>query len=159
MITARPVWVSGTPQPQGSTRSFNHSRTGEIITLHANSARLDAWRNRITLEVRQYLNRHPDDAVPTGPLGVALDIYLPRPKNHSKARAAADRRWHYTRPDLDKLTRAVLDALDNANLFTDDAQVTELRAAKAYPFTPDLTGVEITWWPLKSPWADSRGGW
>ena len=61
-------------------------------------------------------------------------------------------RWHYgrrglrpsaplghaVRPDLDKLARAVLDALVGAGVIRDDAQVAELHATKGYGERPGL---------------------
>jgi crossover junction endodeoxyribonuclease RusA len=46
------------------------------------------------------------------------------------------------RPDLDKLVRAVLDALSEAGVWRDDAQVVSVVARKAYGSAPGLT-VEI----------------
>ena len=48
-------------------------------------------------------------------------------------------------PDLDKLIRAALDAL-TAIAYRDDAQVTEIRAAKCYG---DYPGVQITFSEIK----------
>ena len=50
---------------------------------------------------------------------------------------------HTTAPDLDKLTRAVLDALTGV-LYLDDKQVIELHARKQYALYPAGPGARIT---------------
>jgi crossover junction endodeoxyribonuclease RusA len=69
---------------------------------------------------------------------VAIELHfgLPKPKSAPKRR----RVWPDKRPDLDKLIRAVLDALTQV-IFADDSQVVEIRATKDY-VAPGVT-VEI----------------
>jgi Holliday junction resolvase RusA-like endonuclease len=50
-------------------------------------------------------------------------------------------------PDLDKLTRAVLDGLTRAGVWADDGQVVELRATKCYD-DDHPPGVDLWVWPL-----------
>jgi Holliday junction resolvase RusA-like endonuclease len=59
---------------------------------------------------------------------LSVAFYLPRPKKYSKRGAFVP---HCVAPDLDKLGRAVLDALTSV-LYADDRQVTELIAGKYY---------------------------
>jgi Holliday junction resolvase RusA-like endonuclease len=59
------------------------------------------------------------------PVAVGLRFYIPRPKSKKKA-AYPD-----TKPDIDKLARAALDALSTV-IFRDDAQVVALQARKVY---------------------------
>ncbi len=62
--------------------------------------------------------------------GVRLTIayYLPRPKKFSKRGVFVH---HLTKPDLDRLERAILDAL-TAVAYEDDKQVTEIISGKYY---------------------------
>jgi len=62
--------------------------------------------------------------------GVRLTIayYLPRPKKFSKRGVFVH---HVTKPDLDRLERAILDAL-TAVAYEDDKQVTEIISGKYY---------------------------
>ncbi len=66
---------------------------------------------------------------------------LKRPKSHPKHR----RTWPTTRPDLDKLVRAVLDAC-TANVFLDDSQVVRLECGKVWAGidTPLGPGVHVS---------------
>ena len=60
-------------------------------------------------------------------MGIVLDFGIPKPKSAPKTR----RVWPDKRPDLDKLSRSVLDALTYV-IFADDSQVVHLRATKDY---------------------------
>ena len=112
--------VHGLPVPQGSTRSWLVNGK-PIITSTAKG--LSTWR-RLVADVAQ---RFAPDEPWEGPVGVDLHFGLPKPKSAPKKR----RVWPDKRPDLDKLTRAVLDALTYV-VFADDSQVVEIRATKDY---------------------------
>ncbi len=112
--------VHGLPIPQGSTRVWMVK--GRPITT--SSARgLGAWRRLVADVAQDHAPKQPWD----GPVGIELHFGLPKPKSAPKRR----RVWPDKRPDLDKLTRAVLDALTYV-VFADDSQVIEIRASKDY---------------------------
>lgn len=68
-----------------------------------------------------------------GPVSMQLTFRLTAPKSV--------RREHPTvRPDLDKLVRAVLDALTGL-AYKDDSQVVSIQASKTYWVDPGLRGV------------------
>lgn len=75
----------------------------------------------------------------SGPVDVALTFYLTRPKNHYGTGRNAERlkqsapSFPAVHPDIDKLTRAVLDALTGI-CFEDDRQVVGLVVAKRYSY-------------------------
>jgi crossover junction endodeoxyribonuclease RusA len=73
------------------------------------------------------------------PVIVTLRFALPRPQSLTKRRERA----HMTRPDLDKLVRACLDALTGV-LFVDDGQVVALEASKRYAKDGEAPGVHVT---------------
>lgn len=128
-MTAVDFWVPGTPQPKGSLRHVGHGRLVE------SAKGLADWRRAIADAAWTYrLQQEPC----TGAVAVTLDFYLPRPASHYRGgdrsrelRATAPKR-PAKRPDIDKLTRAVLDAVTDAGLWRDDAQVTWVRASKDY---------------------------
>lgn len=133
-------FVAGTPAPQGSKR---HVGRGVLIE---SSKQLKPWRE----DVRQGALVALADHAPLlkGPVGVSLLFWLPRPKSHPKTR----RTIPTTRPDIDKLARAILDALTSAGAYNDDSQVTWLVLEKRYVHPPALAldgeptapGVDIT---------------
>lgn len=123
--------VEGNPVPQGSFRHVGH---GRIISANP---KLNAWRESIATQIA---TQTPVRLL-EGSIRVDLVFTLPRPKNVPKARRARPT----TKPDIDKLCRAVLDAISlerYCQIIKDDSQVTDLHAAKRYADnTP--TGVTI----------------
>lgn len=112
--------VRGLPVPQGSTRAWVvHGKP--IITSSAKG--LSTWRRLVADVAQNYAPAEPWE----GPVGIELHFGLPKPKSAPKRR----RVWPDKRPDLDKLTRAVLDALTYV-VFVDDSQVIDIRASKDY---------------------------
>src|SRR5437773_12459326 len=106
--------VHGLPVPQGSTRSWVVNGK-PVITSAAKG--LATWR-RLVADVAQ---RFAPDAPWLGPVGIELHFGIPKPKSAPKKR----RVWPDKRPDLDKLCRAVFDALTYV-IFADDSQVVEI---------------------------------
>lgn len=117
MTTA--FYVLGDPQPEGDLvcrRDPTHK------LYHPNHAKLHPWRNAIT-EACRVQNITPWPA--STPVAVDLTFSVARGKT-------VTRELPTTRPDLDKLVRAVLDALTAAKVLHDDAQVVEVGARKRY---------------------------
>jgi Holliday junction resolvase RusA-like endonuclease len=79
------------------------------------------------LVVGEVARRHAPPAPITGPVGLTLRFWLPKPKSAPKRRPA----WPTTRPDLDNLTHKLTDQF-NGVFWKDDAQVLELIARKGY---------------------------
>lgn len=127
------VDVVGVPQPQGSAKAYRRGR--HVIVTHDNP-QLHSWRDLIgyTLRATKAL---PRLAVPrVHPVRVTAEFRLPRPKSRAKARA------HVTKPDLDKLTRAVGDALE-ALVYTSDSQITCWQVSKRYVVDGEQPGVRL----------------
>jgi Holliday junction resolvase RusA-like endonuclease len=80
-----------------------------------------------------------------GALWVEVTFRLPRPKGHMGKRGLRPSapRFPATRPDLDKLCRAVLDGLTSGGAYGDDAQVTVLTAEKVYASETRAPGCTI----------------
>lgn len=79
-----------------------------------------------------------------GPVHVSLDFALPRPGYHYRKDGELKDTapsWHDKRGDLDKLTRAVFDALTQSGAIRDDSQVAAMVAVKRWSRTP---GVRVT---------------
>ena len=74
------------------------------------------------------------------PISVSLWFGLPIPKSASKAKADAMFKGdikHTKRPDLDNLTKAVLDGL-NGVAWADDSQIMHINARKYYTTVPNI---------------------
>lgn len=112
--------IEGRCPTKGSTYSFAHPKTGKIVTLPMN-ATLKDWTKAARLQALAA-------KVPMlhKPEGVALEVRVEfvKPKS-TKATAPT------VRPDLDKLLRAVLDALTGI-AYQDDSQVVQVTTSKVY---------------------------
>lgn len=114
-------FVEGTPVPQGSKNAY--VRGGRAVLVDANP-RLKSWR----AEVREAAEAAIADAgweTLDEPCHVYLGFTLPRPKRPRWGAPAV-------KPDLDKLTRAVFDALTDAGVWRDDSRVVSMEVTKKY---------------------------
>ena len=122
--------VRGIAQPKGSTRAFNIPGLKAPVITSANP-KLKDWQHAVQraagLKCRQVL---------TGPILVTIAFQLPRPKSRKKTR------HHTTKPDLDKLIRAINDAL-TGTAYRDDSQITAIQASKHYCDGDELPGCVI----------------
>lgn len=131
-MKARAVKVYGHPAPKGSLKCIGGNGRHQLIEDNKNTK---PWRERLhAAGPHLKLDGQPWD----GPVGVTLTFTLDRP-NTIKPGA---RPWPAKRSpghgDVDKLARTVLDALEDAGVFTNDAQVCVLTTTKCYPDTPDV---------------------
>ena len=121
-------FTPGKPAPQGSKR---HVGRGIMVE---SSRDVGAWRERIAIAAHNTM-RSTGWGIVSGPVTVTLGFILPRPKNAPKVTPAAMKR-----PDLDKLVRAVLDAVTGV-VIADDSQVVALHATKIVAAVDDSPGV------------------
>lgn len=139
----RPARVSfvvyGLPRPQGSKSAI--AVKGRAVVVERGRETLRPWRASVSLAASELVAE-----LLAGPVEVDLTFTLPRPKRHFRSGARAHElredapAYVATRPDLDKLIRAVLDALTGV-VFADDGQVASLVAAKVFG---DRPGVEVS---------------
>lgn len=120
--------VRGKPVPQGSVRAAVAGGRAIVISK-ARGGSLEAWRADVKAAAV--------DAYAGPPLAVVslgLEFTFARPKAHFNSRGELrdDAPFrHTTRPDADKLARAVLDAL-TGTVLADDKVVAELYVSKRY---------------------------
>ena len=127
--------VEGTPVPQGS---FRHIGNGRIISANP---KLNTWRQTIADQIAQQTHHRLVDAR----IRLELVFTLPRPKSVSIKRRSVPT----TKPDLDKLTRAVMDAISlerYCQIIKDDSLVTDLHVVKRYDdINPPGVRICISW--------------
>lgn len=136
------ITVAGTPAPQGSKR---HVGNGVMVE---SSKAVKLWRQDVRTAAEKALAASPAIALTRAPVSVEIAFYLKRPKGHYRTgrnacllRDTAPAR-PAGKPDVDKLARAVLDAL-TAVTWVDDAQVADLAAHKFYAELGGLLGAII----------------
>lgn len=122
------IWVEGLPIAQGSKNAYN--RGGRIVLVETAKG-LKAWRE-IVAHVAKLSNRE----VSKDAIKLSLLFLMPAPKKMV-------RRFPTTKPDLDKLTRAVLDALTGV-WYVDDCQVVALDVQKGYTYGAPGVYIGIT---------------
>lgn len=121
------LFIAGIPQPKGSTRVF-------IVAGHANTTsanpHLKGWEQTIrnVLGVEQV-------AMIRGPVTIELGFNLPQPQSRKPKPKSKDPLKRHpvpaTMPDLDKLCRGALDALNKVAI-EDDSRIVGLNAWKRY---------------------------
>ena len=112
--------VAGTPVPQGSMR------LGRGRVFH-DSRTLGPWREAIAWSARAA----GEVQVLDGPVRVDLAFTLKPPQKRVREHPCV-------RPDVDKLARAVLDALEGV-CYANDSQVVDLHARKRYGVDEGVT--------------------
>jgi Holliday junction resolvase RusA-like endonuclease len=128
--------VAGLPVPQGSktyvpTAAGPRGRDG-------NEQALRSWRGAVADRASAAMVEQVGEVEPfSGAVLLGVDFTFPRPRSHYRTGALAGQLrptapvWCRRRPDLDKLLRALGDALTGIVL-ADDSQIVEVRAAKRY---------------------------
>lgn len=119
--------VVAEPIPKGSTKAFVPKGWARPIITNANP-RTKAWQALVAEAASRALQLLPTLERAVTPDAVRVDVvfYLPRPKSLPKKTLA-----HLKAPDVDKLARAILDALTHV-CWRDDSQVVGLFVSKAY---------------------------
>ena len=110
------LWVEGKPIPK---QSFRYRKGGGYI-----APRVTAWQSIISFHAASYMARCNLEPF-TCPLEVSLKFYLPTRR----------------RVDLDNLSKAVLDAM-NQTVYLDDCQIVKLTIEKIFD-RPEYPGVLI----------------
>jgi Holliday junction resolvase RusA-like endonuclease len=75
----------------------------------------------------------------TGAVRMSIRFFLPRPKSHMNSIGLLKKNaptCHTKKPDLDNLTKAVMDAATAAGAWGDDSQVCQTWASKLYAGDP-----------------------
>lgn len=126
------IFVAGDPVTQGSKKAFAYQPKGggraRASVVDDNKKGLRDWRARISVaaqfELDERLMVAKGEAVKVG-----LVFHLKRPQSHyrtgrhaGKLKERAATLPHTSKPDLDKLVRAVFDALKGV-VYVDDSQV------------------------------------
>ncbi len=131
--------VAGEPISQGSKRVVpaGGKPGGRPHTIESNEKRLRPWRSVLADAAREQAMFHGIVPAPT-PVRLQMEFVLRRPQAVPKGR----RGWPTTKPDLDKLIRAVQDSL-RAVLYEDDSQVVAYGNTRKVYALDGWTGVRI----------------
>lgn len=130
--------VRGLPIAQGTARAFVAGGKARIATdSNRSNSPIGAWRGAIASAASDAMG---DDPAIDGAVMVVVHFTFPRPASHylpvTRTRTVRELRLDAPRyvtakPDVDKLMRALLDAITNV-VVTDDSRVVGIRAWKEY---------------------------
>lgn len=127
-MTGFACFVPGVPRPKGSMKTFIPTHGRKPIAI-ADNPRTKPWQDWITFSVKITANRR--GLIPwSGPVGLRL-LFTFEPGEFYKRDGNFNPVWYPKKPDLDKLARAVQDALTGI-LYKDDCQVCCLSVQKQY---------------------------
>ncbi len=135
-------FAAGKPAPQGSKKVHRYVK-GRAI-LGESSAAVNPWRAVISISAHKL---QPAQWHAKLPVSLTLTFVFARPKSHFRAngnlKGNAPQHCVKRIGDLDKLCRAVFDALTGI-AYDDDSQVFSLQAERRYVVGNEPQGVHIT---------------
>ena len=125
--------VYGTPRPQGSTKAFIPKGWKRAV-ITTDNTKLKPWRQDVAAIASSEMNGQP-------PLECAVSVrcsfYFLKPASAKKS--ITDK---ITKPDIDKLLRAILDSLTGI-CFRDDSQVVHCEAHKWFCDKDERAEIEV----------------
>jgi len=133
------------PAPQGSKKYVGTRRTAagnNIPMIVESSPKLPAWRKAVSEAVIQGMRASGDDGKFDGAVKVEAVFYLTR-------KPTVKRELPTVPPDVDKLTRSLLDGITakGDGVWRDDSQVVRLEVSKVYAVGQSGVAVTITNYP------------
>ena len=136
-------FVEGTPAPQGSKTPIR--RGNKIILIEGSGSgtqRHKDWRSAVSEYTATFMKASKVEEI-DHIIRVELNFKIRKPKSRPRRMNAVD-----VRPDIDKLSRAVLDGMTSFQgkhlLLKDDSLVVELYADKYYCEPDEPSGVFIS---------------
>lgn len=126
--------TSGKPEPKGSPRPLLLGNGKTIFTVMTKEGK--AWQDRVAEVAARQM---PDGGLIDYPVGVYLEFYLKKPRRTKFALPGV-------KPDIDKLERSILDAMEGT-IYTNDSRVVFSVNRKSYA-GDDGPGVRVTVWRM-----------
>lgn len=152
----RQFFIAGIPRPKGSFKTLlNFAFRAWLIKKGINlkawkgAQTIGFWQNNDALKAWKYQVDYVLKQIPKDPYdgAVAIDLLfmMPRPKSHYKKSGGLTKsaaRYPQTKPDEDKLQRALRDLLEG-HLYSNDSRIVDSNVSKRYAESPDKAGVYI----------------
>lgn len=143
--------VIGTPVQQGS-KTAGVTKNGRGYTRENNAKKLRPWRAEVAGTIADAMTATGWTTL-DAPAEVTITFFHPRGTGHYGTGRNAGRlkpnapTWKSTAPDIDKLTRAILDAITTSGALRDDARVARLVVEDRW--ADAASGARITIAPLE----------
>jgi Holliday junction resolvase RusA-like endonuclease len=115
------LFVEGVPVAKGRPRTaIRHTKQGKPYAHVYTPRKTAKWEEHVRSRTSLYAFKRGITPVEKRPVRVDLIFYLPKPKNMTKKDKEA-LPFHYKKPDLDNLVKAVLDAMEGV-FYKNDSQ-------------------------------------
>lgn len=123
------IIIRGNPIAQARPRFFIRQKTigNQKLIGAQDHPKSKAWKETVRWQAIEQ-----NVCLMEGPITLKLDFMMLRPKSLSN-----QVKYHVKRPDIDNLTKSILDAL-NGICWRDDSQIVMLRATKNYAPDPGV---------------------
>lgn len=131
--------VDGIPKAQPRPRAFARRMGDKHVARVFDDGTAEGWKSLVVAAGNALRPKSPL----TGPVLVAIDFAMPRPKSLMRKCDPAGEVWCVKKPDADNLAKAVLDALTQAGWWVDDAQVARLIVNKRYHAKNARPGADV----------------
>lgn len=127
--------VQGKPQPQGSTRAFM-PKGARFPIITSDNTKLKPWRQDIASQA--LIAMHESGcSMNDGPIHVECSFFFLKPKSTKKSIT-----YKITKPDIDKLQRAIYDGITGICI-RDDSQIVSNVNTKSFCEDNERVEVEI----------------
>jgi crossover junction endodeoxyribonuclease RusA len=132
--------VYGLARTKGNHRAI-HVKGMQFPIVTESNRNVASWQQLVAEGASRAIGAAPAEArgLLTGGVRVTMAFYFSRPRKYRKRGVFVH---HTVKPDLDRLERAILDAL-TAIAYHDDKQVTEIVTGKYYAGVDEPARVEI----------------
>ena len=122
--------VTGIPKAQPRVKAFRRGNHAGVY----DPGTADGWKLLVRDEARKAWNGEQFE----GAVKIEVQFWMPRPKSHFNKNGlkAGAQACHTSRPDLDNLLKAVLDALTNLGVWRDDSQIAGVHCFKWFSTNP-----------------------
>lgn len=130
--------IVGIPQPKGSKTAFVRGGKAVLVEGASPQARgnFASWREAVERECRDYIKKHRMAAL-AEPVSISARFRFPMLAS-DKYRTA-----HCTKPDIDKLERALYDALVSGGLLVDDCWIWSTMVSKRHCIGDEPPGATV----------------
>lgn len=143
------IVVEGVPAPKGSFRISSRGR-GRKPIVRKDSPKTEAWESSVKWGATHWMRGHGRTPFVGRALSLSVYFRLPRPDGHfvHAVHGALIRKSKLdinasVKPDIDKLLRSTLDALEGI-VYDQDSRIVSVKAHKGYVKQDETPGAVIT---------------
>ena len=144
-MTSITFFVEGEPKAQPRPRAFARRFGDKWQARVYDPGTAEGWKSAIAVAAKPHIPATPI----ARPISLTLRFHIARPKSHYRSgrnrdQLKADTTFgHCSKPDLDNLEKAVMDALSVLGFWSDDSHVCNKSSSKAWCAGPVGVGCAV----------------